>query len=207
MKPYLISVCSVTPGLDRFLEGVKKIDVEHVMVALDPYPGHIEKYNFFPKDLDPDRYVVFLDTDDVIIQKELPEFTHDLYLSAENAKHKDTIWKQVIEETHGFEELMYEDIYNVGSWAMRVSTMYEMLDFFKDSGLMGQTKLADQLLFNLFIRKRVSLSRVVDNSIFCALFANFYVGDVEKQDGLWKTGGKVISCVHANGADYLKDEL
>lgn len=221
-KPYLLSISSETKGMSRYLESIKKLDVEHIAIQFEPfsninasreirfnqpYPGHIQKYAFIPRDLDPERYIVFADTDDVIFQKGLPELGEfDLYLAPENAKHRDTIWKQVIEETTGFEELMDEDIYNAGTFAMKVVTLYKMLDFMEESGLMGSTSLADQLLFNLFIRRNPKLSKVIDPTLFCPLFANYYRG-ASKVDDLWMMNGKVITVVHANGSPQLKEKL
>lgn len=205
--PYLLSLCSRTPDLDKHIESVdSNLIGERITTIFMDYPGHVEKYRHIPRNLDPNRYIVFMDTDDVRVQCALPEFTHDLYLAPENAKHRDTIWKKVIEETKGFEELMDEDIYNVGTWAMKVSTLYTFLDFMEWSGLMDSTPLADQLLFNLFIRRNPTMSKVLDLSVFCPLFSNYFHGAVKK-DGRWMIKGKLISVVHANGSPKMKEEL
>jgi hypothetical protein len=199
------------------MRSLENIDVEHINIDFMPYsgvgtqkgvrfPGHINKWMFIPEDLDPERYVVFSDTDDVIFQKELPEFTYDLYLAAENVLHKETIWAAQIEKYPAFSELMDKDVFNCGTFAMKVKTMYEYRDFmmsFEDGGY--RSLGLEQMYFNLFVNRRQDLSRVIDLSIFTPLFRNENDGWVKK-DGVWKTN-KTISCVHANGDVRLKGLL
>jgi len=215
MIPYLLTLSSHTAGVPRFNESIKNLgEVEHIAVQFLPYskefksyketgvpfPGHVRKQMFIPKDLDPERYVIFADTDDVVFQKPFPEFTHDLYLSTENAPHKDTGWTKYIKEYPMFDTLLDKEIFNCGTYAMKVKTMYEMVDFLFSFECGDYKKYGfEQMHFNMFIQMRKDLSRVVDLEIFTALFRNLNDNWVEKKDNLWKYNDKTICCVHANG--------
>jgi hypothetical protein len=194
MVPYLLSIYSLTPNTQRHLDSTKKLTCEHINIRLDTYPGHQEKWRHFPKGLDPERHLIFLDTDDVLVQKDLPELTDDIYVGAENILHKDTIWKDVIKET-GLSELSQEPVYNVGSFAMKVKYFYQFIDLL----FTIKHPLADQLMLNKFL---LGKEKTANLEMFCPLFANYFQGVTK--DKVWKTGGKVISIVHANGSDELK---
>ncbi len=214
MIPYLLTVSSDTKGVARFSESIKNLgEVEHIAVQFNPesnqfkthtkinipFPGHINKLSYVPRDLDLDRYVIFSDTDDVIFQKPFPEFTSDLYLACENVPHSETIWLKFIDLYPQFEVLRYKEVYNCGNYAMKVKTMYEMLDFLKDYECSDFRKYGfEQLHFNMFVEKRKDLSRVIDLEIFAPLYRNYNDKLVVKTD-LWRYSNKVISCVHANG--------
>lgn len=209
MKPYLLTLSSFTPGFPRFMRSLENIDVEHINIDFLPhsgvgtqkevrFPGHINKWRFVPEGLDYDRYVVFSDTDDVVFQKSLPEFTYDLYLAPENVPHRETIWAAQIEKYPAFSELMDKDVFNCGTFAMKVKTMYEYQEFLMTFEDGGYRKLGlEQMYFNLFVNRRRDLSRVIDLNIFAPLFRNYNDGWVKK-DGVWKAN-KTISCAHANG--------
>jgi hypothetical protein len=213
---YLLTLSSHTKGMPRFLESLKNINVEHIAIQFNPvtsnlksyvhhdipYPGHIQKYAFVPRDLDPERYVVFTDTDDVIFQKDFEEFDSDLHLAPENVIHKGSWWEPYIKQNPVFSDLLDKGIYNSGCWAMKVKHLYDLLDHQQKIGSFGNLC---QCYFNSFIHSREDLSRNEDLSVFCALHANIHRKDVYKEDGIWKFRGKVITCVHANGS--LKEYL
>lgn len=211
MKPYLLTLSSHTEGTDRFLESLKNIDVEHIAIQFSPktpnlksykaynqpYPGNIQRFSFVPQNLDKNRYVIFTDTDDVVFQKPLPKFKYDLYLAPENLTHNQTMWKKYIEMNPIFSDLMYKEIYNAGCWAMKVETLYKLLDFQNKIGVSG---IMAQCYFNLFIHHNPQLSKVIDMSIFCPMYGNLQRKMIKKENGLWKmASGKIISCIHANG--------
>lgn len=216
-KPYLLTLSSHTSGMPRFLESLKHIDVEHIAVQFTPYteglktiftgvpyPGHIQKYAYVPRDLDPERFVIFADTDDVIFQKELPEFGEsDLYLAPENVIHRGSWWEPYIAEHPEFESLLDKPIFCSGTWAMRVKHLYDLLDFQQEVGIFGNLC---QCYFNLFIYSRTDLTINQSLATFCSLHANMHRPEVVKgEDGIWRVGDQVISCVHANGS--LKEYL
>jgi hypothetical protein len=212
MKPYLLSISSFTPGAPRFLESLDNIDVEHIAVQFQPitpgfpsfikhgiaYPGHIQKYAYVPRNLDPERYVVFTDTDDVIFQKELPELGEfDLYLAAENVIHRGSWWEPYINKHPEFEDLLDKPIYCSGTWAMKVKTLYELLDYQQKIGIFDNLC---QCYFNSFIYSRPDLTRYEGLDLFLSLHANIHNPEVTKEDGVWKYKGETVVCAHSNGS-------
>lgn len=204
--PYLLDLCSSTPGWERYNASLKNIDCEHVTVHFNKFPGHIEKWRHLPC-LNPSKYVIFSDTDDVIFQTALPTFTHDLYLAPENVLHRDTMWKEHIEWFPAFAPLMEKEVFNCGTFAMKVKTLYEYQRFLMEFPDDGYRQLGlEQMYFNMFVYTRKDLSRVIDRTIFCPLFANVHHG-VKKENEVWTDGEKTICCVHANGDVALKGQL
>lgn len=219
MKPYLLTISSDTPGMARFRASLEKLgdNYEHIAIQFEPYtempttaahrggyPGHFIRHAFIPGDLDPERHVIFCDTDDVIFQKPFPVFEQDMYLAPENVVHKDTIWRRYIEELGGefFKDVLWEkEVFNCGMYVVKAKVLYEYRKFIAELpvGNFNQYNM-EQMHFNYFIYTHPQYSRVIDLSILCPLYNNYDAGLVEKVDGIWKTkGGKAISCVHANG--------
>lgn len=214
------------PGTQRFFDSLANTTpMEHVSVKFTPYyksssdyrtiltgvpfPGHFNKWKFVPDNLDPERYVIFSDTTDVVFQGRLPKLEYDLYLAPELVDHRYTMWKEHIEQFPAFSLLMDKEVMNCGTFAMKVKTMYEYRDFiytFDKDGYGKWPYALEQLMFNMFVYSRHDLSKVIDRTIFCPLFANIYHG-VEKRGGEWFDGKQVISCVHANGDANLKNQL
>lgn len=225
-KPYLLSICSDTDNFLRFLDSVRKIEVEHLILRFEPYkliipkfyeahaqyPGHIRKYSYAKEllaSLDQERYLIFTDTEDVIFQKELPTFDKDLHLSVENVPtHAGTWWEQHIRSyaDHRFDMLLDQPIYCSGTWATKVKTFTEYVDFLEKLSAFDETKgFGDQLYFNRFLLEHPELTRDESLDMFCSLHANIHRKDVYKEDGIWKHDGETIVCVHANGS--LKNYL
>jgi hypothetical protein len=203
---YLLSLYTPTQNSDKHFESIKKLDGEHIKIKLDKYPGHLEKYFFIPDNLDKDRYVVFLDTDDVLVQTNFPyKFSHDLYLSGENTTHDKTMWVDAINQNPQWAFLMNQEVINCGTWAMKAGWLYEYIGFLRDSPL-RHTNL-DQLHFNWWVRANPNLSKAYDNSLFCALYRNYYTNDALTFDGKWKFRDRIITAVHANGDEVLKEKL
>jgi len=200
---YLLTLYSETPGLQRFLESSKKLNVERVPVVFEKFPNHINKWCHLP-DIDPERYVIFSDTDDVIFQSDFPEFTHDIYLAPENVLHSETIWADHIKEYPAFSELANKEVYNCGTFAMKAKHLVEYQRFLFEFDDGGYRALGlEQLYFNMFIHLHKELSRVIDLSIFAPLYRNLNDGWVTSEGGIWKTNGKPIVCVHSNGVKGL----
>lgn len=212
MKPYLITLSSHTPGMNRFMLSTKLIDVEHIAVQFEPYtnfhgydikesqnerpyPGHLMRHSFIPTDLDPSRYVVFCDTDDVVFQTALPELTADMYLAPENVLHRDTIWNDYMTDPR-FAELLNEPVINCGMYIMKVPILYEYINFLKDY----KQYSFEQLPFNLFLLKHPEYTKVKDIALLCPLYSNFDQKLVNKDDGNWRVrDGHLITCIHENG--------
>lgn len=216
-KPYLLTISSETPGMDRFRKSLEKLEgnYEHIAVQFTPfsdmattakydfpYPGHLKRHGYIPDNLDPERYVIFCDTDDVIFQKPLPELEYDMYLATENVVHKDTIWNEWMKGTRFFDYLINREVFNCGMFIVKVSILYEYRKFIRETSVGDtQTQNWDQLYFNLFIALHPEYSKVIDLSILCPLYDNMNQALVKKgEDGIWRTKiGKVISCIHSNG--------
>lgn len=199
MKPYLLNVYTDTPNTERFLQSIGNINVDHIQVKPNRYPGNLSRYSLIPPIMDEKRYVIFTDTEDVIFQKDFPDFNKyeaDIILGPENELHKNSYWMQYINKFKVFKPLLDKPIYNAGCYAMKVSKFNEWLKFLeKYKELFGED--CDQLLFNLWLTKE---NFIADLSIFVPLYANVDKGLVYKEDGVWKTGkGIVINCVHENG--------
>ncbi len=224
--PYLLTLGNDMPGVDRFLDSLHNTDrMEHIAVQFlpfskrdfnrtilnnIPFPGHFNKWKYVPDDLDPERYVIFSDTSDVVFQEGLGDLEFDLYLAPENVEHRNTMWKEHIEKFPALAPLMDKEVYNCGTFAMKVKTMYEYRDFiyeFDKEGYGAWDWRLEQIYFNMFVYLRKDLSKVIDRTIFCPLFANIHHGITKAADGLWEDNGRVISCVHANGDQSLKDQL
>lgn len=205
-RPYLLTLSSPTPNRDRFFSSAKKLNVELVTVEFPTYPGHIKKWEHIPDGLDPNRYVIFSDTDDVIFQRDFPEFTHDLYLAPENVTHRNTMWKDHIEKFPFFTDLMDKEVLNCGQFSMKVKTMYDYREFMMVFDDEYRKWGFEQMYFNMFVYSHPELSRVIDRTIFCPLFANVHHG-VKKEHGFWLDKDKIIVAVHANGSQDLKGQL
>lgn len=228
--PYLLTLASDMEGTDRFLDSLENTTpMEHIPVQFQPwnnkilaknianlychdipFPGHFNKWKYVPEGLDLERYVIFSDTSDVVFQEGLPRLEYDLYLAPENVDHRNTMWKEHIEKFPSLAPLMDREVLNCGTFAMKVKTMYEYRDFiysFDKEGYGSWEWKLEQIYFNMFVYLRKDLSRVLDRTIFCPLFANTFHGVKKAKDGIWEDNGKIISCVHANGDENLKKQL
>jgi hypothetical protein len=200
----LLTLYSDTPGLPRFMESSKKLSAFPVPNHFDTFPGHIEKWRNINPYLFTEDYVVFTDTDDVIFQTDLPEFTADIYLAPENVLHNETIWAEQIEFYPAFSSLLDKEVFNCGTFAMKGIYLYEYQQFLLNFDDGGYRELGlEQMYFNMFVHQHKELSRVIDLSIFTPLYRNLNDGWVYKKDGIWKTNGKTIACVHSNGIKGL----
>lgn len=218
-KSYLLTIASKTEGTSRFAKSLEKIQVEHISVQFKPYiddfpatkkedkryPGNLARYDFVPQ-LDDNRFIIFSDTDDVLFQKDTPDFerlNYEVYLAPENVSHKDSYWKGFIERNPYFEPLYNQPVYNAGLYAMRGKIFYELIKFMKfhirfvKDDDKGQ---ADQLLFNLFFIKNPHYDIYKGLDIFCPLYRNYELKKVYTRKGLFFLDtGLVPFAIHANG--------
>lgn len=215
--PYLLTLSSHTPGIDRFLESTGNAgELEHIPVQFQPwsnkllvenianiychnfeYPGHIEKFQYVPDILDPERYVVFTDTDDVLFQKELPNFTEDMHIAPENVLHKHTIYQPFLEQHPQYAYLLEKPVFNSGCFAMRVPVFYEYTKHLTKSAQKIPTRL-NQVFFNDFVYNS-GHSIKADPTVFCPIYANLHQDTLKKIDGKWFYNKELVSCVHGNG--------
>lgn len=201
IKPYLLSLASYTPGCDNYIFTLPKLEnsVEWINVDFKEYPGNLFRFNHIPFDrLDDKRMMVFTDTGDVIFQKPIPELEAKIYVTPERANFDRTSWFNQLFERNDYHELDGTPIYNMGTWAMPVYKVKEMLNYifsmshtFKDEG--G----CDQPLFNMWLRTQKFEEHP---ELMVCLFNNFETGDVVKENGIFLNKvGKPYSIVHANG--------
>lgn len=216
-KPYLITIASNHGNVKRYLDTLANVSkqVESILVSYnpqipieqcgnvdkviridEPYPGNLYRFKDFPRDLDPERMVIFTDMSDVWFQTELPDFENDIYVCPEyDFWGKENWWKKHL-DAFNFHYLDGEPIYNMGTWAMPVKKAYELMKFLEDrSILFGHWQASDQPLFNLWLQYQ---EFVVHENLMCCL----YTGKSVRTDGkyFWdKTTEKWISIIHANG--------
>src|SRR6185436_3623909 len=127
-KPYLVTCASYTEGCGRFIDSLRNMDntadyfsVEFIhhfpekpphsaRILIDEvYPGHMRRLEYIPISfLDLERWVIFCDTDDVLIQKTIPQLPEDkdFLIANENVIHKDSFWFSVIKQFPMFECLL-----------------------------------------------------------------------------------------------------
>ena len=121
-KPYLISLSSFTPGVERYLKTMGELQdsVEPVFVDLYPhiptqflcyfqdfnrywyhcvpeaYPGNHSRMKYIPANLEEDRWWIFTDTHDVIFQSRIPdldEYDVDVLLANEGENWEESgLW-------------------------------------------------------------------------------------------------------------------
>jgi len=221
-KPYLVTVASKTPGVERFAASLKHIEnqVDHISIQFQPpieqfrpykvhdtaYCGNLKRFEYIPA-LDDNRFVIFSDTDDVIFQRPLPDLermNYEVYLGNENVKHKDSFWKGFIERNPYFEPCSNQTVYNAGLFAMRGRVFKQLQKFMKDN-IQFVVDLADhgscdQMLFNLFFLKNPYFDIYKGPDIFCPLYNNIELRIIKTRKGLfYLNDGHVPVAVHGNG--------
>jgi hypothetical protein len=191
MKPYLLSIYSKTPNIQRFLDMVRELEVEHLNICQEAYAGNKGRYKHVPQGLDTNRHIIFTDTEDVIFQTAVPDLD-GICVAPENEIHNNSYWKPHCKEAL-YKPLKNKPIYNGGSYAMPVSLFYNLVAFINSH---DTPEWSDQLLLNLWLQDKHFSS---DLSLFCPLYNNLDTTQCYKKDGHWYTYGKKIFCVHANG--------
>lgn len=213
--PYLISLASWTPGVERYLGSLRNLEnsVEWVDVRFKsepgeynpifqfvpgigvrncfvdgPYPGHLYRLDYIPDDLDPKRWWIFTDTADVVFQAPIPdleELGKTIYVAPENEVHR-----------------------NNGYWAGLISE-YPKADPLLDRPIynmgcwaMRGTKAlelvdylrmhrhdcgpaGDQPLYNLWLREQPADIVGVHSSLMVTLYANLEKGYCRRENGLF----------------------
>lgn len=224
-KPYLITVCSFTLGVKRYLSTLHRLEDSASVVFVDcephthdiagfrgftrdfrhikedmPYPGHHGRWFLVPEDLDPNRWWIFTDTHDVIFQAPIPDLDQygniDVFVQAEGMTHENNwFWKKCIDER--WPELKY--LYPMPVYCCGVTAMRGHV--FRDyQRFLSQWKpeIWDQLPFNTFL-STVTYGNLPKLS--AALFDNFNkrlyrTGETFK----WTKTGEIPAIVHGNGS-------
>lgn len=205
-KPFLISIYSYTPGVDRHLVSLSKLEgsVEPVKVVLDSYPGHLYRWDLIPKELDRNRVFIFTDTADVIFQKPIPLLSPDhIYVANEGEIFKNNrFWRAVIRRNPQFQILDNETIYNVGTFACSGHIMDSWVSFVQSARPTVRAMVTEQLLFNIWLRKPENyplLMQIPD--LFTSLYANLEKGTttLDKNNQFVNKNGQLYAVVHFNG--------
>ena len=222
MKPYLISTCSYTPGVDRYIKSLSNLleTVELVYVDFTPhlvgeisglssvrrikeprrYPGPQARWQHIPTDLDLDRWWIFTDTQDVVFQRPIEDLdrfdSRCVLVQYEGMTHAENgFWSGYIESRSVYQNLLPLPVFCSGTVAAKGRVMME---FIKYIGNCDQT-VWDQLHFNQWL-----IGRHVFNSqlLSAALYTNGYNGKLVKTisgEFVWEDTGIVPAIVHGNG--------
>ncbi len=230
MKPYLLSLASYTPGVERYVRSLPRLEdgVEWVNVVFNPifapdesitdclshfetietgqpYPGNLNRFNYLPR-LDPERLWLFTDTADVVFQAPIPELQDRIYVCPEHDTWgADNWWKGVLEPFPQIAtELAGLPIYNMGTWAMKGSRALEMIRFvLGNADRLNHANWCDQPLYNLWLKDQ---EVTVHPALMACLYDGLSRGEIIKQARLFVNNqGEAYSIIHANG--NLKDKL
>ena len=216
MKTYLISITSDCEGLkENYIDTIHKIkdSAEPIMVSFlpqppqvdfqvipvgCPYPGNLNRFDYFPKGFDDYDMIIFTDASDVIFQKEIPPLEEKIYVSQEyDVWGADNWWKDKI-ELYKLDKLIGFPIYCMGTWAMPYIDVKDLLNFINTNrGLCGNSQFSDQILFNLWLQGKDYSHRT---DLFGSLYSGFEKKNITKtKKGFVNKSRQIISIVHANG--------
>jgi hypothetical protein len=178
------------------------------------YPGNIQRWKYIYSviktlklDEDPGRWVIFSDTDDVMLQRSLPVLDQGrhIYLSSEGITHKEAeYWVPIIKKYPSFRPLLEEPIYNAGVWMMRMRYVVDWLEFVLERAekhVVKRTLSHDQLFFNLWLTKQNKRYFGHSPNLMVSLYNNKKLGTVKKEKGFFiNPNGEPYTFVHANGS-------
>lgn len=153
------------------------------------------------------RWVIFLDTDDVIIQKGLPEVDPGkrIYVQNEGITFDQTdFWPKILKKNIAFRPIMTSQVYNAGSMMMRMEYFIDWLNFVDEKASKKSFAGAanDQPLYNLWLSKQSKAIIGDHSSLMVSLYNNMDLGRVKKDDkGVFINSNKIpFTIVHANGS-------
>ena len=188
----LLTVCSQSPGTDRWVRTAPKSGATPVILMhhpyfpvpgnivvryIDsPYPGNLRRFLEVPpvvKALGKHRWYIWTDACDVVIQAalmnldELPEEVR-IVPCPEDITHEESCWKPLL--MGEFATLRDKMIYNGGLFAIRGDAFIEFVEFLWESVMAAQEPVPgviDQLLLNLFIQDRLEQMRLIPGLFLC----------------------------------------
>lgn len=224
MKPYLLSLASYTPGVERYVRSLPRLEdgVEWVNVVFNPifapdesitdslsqfqtietnqaYPGNLSRFNYLPR-LDPERLWIFTDTADVVFQAPIPDLEDNIYVCPEyDTWGADNWFRRTLQPfPEVAEELAGSPIYNMGTWAMKGSRALEMIRFvLGNADRLNHANWCDQPLYNLWLKGQ---DITIHPTLMACLYDGLSRGEIIKQAHLFvNKQGETVSIVHANG--------
>jgi hypothetical protein len=228
IKTYLVSIASLyeCASLDKYIESLENIApsidnfisvefpqyisdvyplaryIETIVVRIkneSKYPGNLFRFAFFPMGLDKDDFCIFTDTHDVFFQKELPELDKTkIYVAPEHLKWNESDFWMPILNQYGCRELDGFPIYCMGSWAMPISEVNDLLEFMiKNSARFNYANFSDQILFNLWLKNK---KFEIHPTLFATIFNGYNLGKISIKDKkVLSDKGEEFSIVHFNG--------
>jgi hypothetical protein len=204
MKPYLINSCTETPLFNRYLKTIDpyKGQFEHLLVTFKEYPGNVERFFYIPELFKDTDWCIFIDTNDVIMQTDLPDLSHSkgsIIIANENEIHENSFWKSHVQKGM-FKRLAKKTIYNGGSFAMKGKMFKEFIKFLEKMRAKNNSPFLDQLALNYFCHILHNKETVEHPTLFTTLYANMDKGIVIKIGSHWvNTRREPFTFVHGNG--------
>lgn len=210
-KPYLISIASKTPNYGRYLRTRKIVEPSAQVIEVvfrDEYPGHLRRWNYVPPRslADPAVWVIFTDTEDVVFQAPFPNLDatgKEILVADEGVTHRESdFWKGFLEPYEDLRDALWnERVYNVGCFAMKAKHLADWIAFVKDNrSRFPGLSVAEQPLFNLWLKTRAPEIWGVHPYLFTTLYANLEKGNVMVIDRVFVNREEDPYCVvHANG--------
>ncbi len=205
-RPYLLSLCSYTPGVDNYKRTLPKLEngVEWINVDLEPYPGHLFRWDHIPQELDHNRIFIFTDTADVIFQKPIPLLSPNyIYVANEGEIFgKNRFWRSILRRYQQFNHLATEIIYNVGTFACTGKIMDRWVSFLQGKRQKIRRMAIEQLIFNEWLRQPEIYPLLKEHpDLFTSLYANLEKGTtiLNSNKQFINKNGDLYSIVHFNG--------
>lgn len=176
-----------------------------------PYPGNLHRFDFLYElashEMNPNRWIVFTDTHDVIFQKDFPDFTQfrdtDVLVASEGEKWSDSSWwSSVVEQMPAdFMENMGDNmVLNAGTWAMKVKTFQAMYEYMmRRAADYNNVQWSDQPMYNEFVYSG-AVTPIIHKTFCTTLYRNMELQNVIKEDGrFYNRAHELYSIVHGNG--------
>lgn len=204
MKPCIINAYSETPASERyFASRIPYANSFSEMKIIFPvYPGNLQRFMHIPDVLNENQWYIFTDTDDVVMQTEIPNLhaiQEGVIVANEGEIHENSYWKPYC--GNKFKYLLKKPIYNAGVFAMKGSHLLKFVDLLSAYRDKNDTGNVDQLLFNMYCHKILGGKVHEHKTLFTTLYANMDKGNIEKKGKHWVTkSGDLITFVHANGS-------
>lgn len=204
MKPCIINAYSETKGSEKYFKSREpfKESFSELKIIFSTYPGNLERFMHIPDVLSKNQWYIFTDTDDVIMQSDVPDLhaiQEGVIVANEGEIHENSYWKPFCQNK--FKHLLKKPIYNAGVFAMKGSYLLDFIDLLSTWRDKNDTGNVDQLIFNMFCHKVLGGKVYEHKTLFTTLYANMDKGLIEKKDKRWVTKtGSLITFVHANGS-------
>lgn len=184
-----------------------------------PYPGNLYRFKALyeiSKDWDPERWIIFTDTYDVMFQAPFPDFSQfrptEILTAVEGEDWGESSWFPTLQaqvEVPFIENMKNRPIVNAGTWAMTVTMFKKFFEFMvKRSKDYGNHPWSDQPIYNEFLYSGEGVDPIVHDTFCIVLYKNMELGNVKKESNkFYNRSGELFSIVHGNGSskEYFND--